>query len=383
MAIAEIWNQQAACRGLDPEIFYPVSEEEADARQGGLRPVRRAAGVPRARRSGPGSGTVSGAAPRRRNGGESSGSGVGRTEHDPVTAAFAGWPAVLGEVSAGRDLAPDLAHAAMEQILAGEATPAQIAGLIVGLRIKGETVEELAALRQAMLDAAERITLPEGIDPIDTCGTGGDRARHHQRVEHRRPGAGRRGRERPQARQPGVVLAVRLGRRLRGARPGHRPRAGGGRRLGGGHRVRVRLWPHASMPRCATPGPPARSWASRPPSTSSGRIANPAGVRRQVVGVADAGMAERMLGVLQASGADPRPRRLRGRRPGRADHDDDQHRARAAGRPGVDLRGGSRAPSAWRWRSPTTSWEAPPRSTPRPPGGCWPATPARTGTSWC
>jgi WhiB family transcriptional regulator, redox-sensing transcriptional regulator len=29
MAIAEIWNQQAACRGLDPEIFYPVSEEEA------------------------------------------------------------------------------------------------------------------------------------------------------------------------------------------------------------------------------------------------------------------------------------------------------------------------------------------------------------------
>ncbi|HEY8057720.1 MAG TPA: WhiB family transcriptional regulator [Acidimicrobiales bacterium] len=29
MAIAEIWNDQAACRGLDPEIFYPVSEEEA------------------------------------------------------------------------------------------------------------------------------------------------------------------------------------------------------------------------------------------------------------------------------------------------------------------------------------------------------------------
>jgi WhiB family transcriptional regulator, redox-sensing transcriptional regulator len=30
MAIAELWNQQAACRGLDPEIFYPVSEEEAE-----------------------------------------------------------------------------------------------------------------------------------------------------------------------------------------------------------------------------------------------------------------------------------------------------------------------------------------------------------------
>jgi WhiB family redox-sensing transcriptional regulator len=30
MAIAEIWNEQAACRGLDPEIFYPVSEEEAE-----------------------------------------------------------------------------------------------------------------------------------------------------------------------------------------------------------------------------------------------------------------------------------------------------------------------------------------------------------------
>ena len=30
MAIAEIWNNEAACRGLDPEIFYPVSEEEAE-----------------------------------------------------------------------------------------------------------------------------------------------------------------------------------------------------------------------------------------------------------------------------------------------------------------------------------------------------------------
>jgi anthranilate phosphoribosyltransferase len=218
-----------------------------------------------------------------------------------VTAAFVGWPAVLTEVAAGRDLSPDMAHSAMEQILAGEATPAQVAGLIVGLRIKGETVEELAALRQAMLDAAERITLPEGVDPIDTCGTGGDRSgtinvssiaalvlagggvtvlKHGNRSQSSKCGSA------------DVYEALGLAIDL-----GPEGVAASVTRTGFGFALAPRF--HASMRHVG----PARKELGIPTAFNFlGPIANPAGVRRQVVGVADGGMAERMLGVLRASG---------------------------------------------------------------------------------
>lgn len=85
--------------------------------------------------------------------------------------AFGGWPAVLGRLTTGGDLGRDEAGAAMASILAGEATPAQTAGLIVALRIKGETVDELAGMVGAMLDAAAPLELPA--DAVDIVGTGG------------------------------------------------------------------------------------------------------------------------------------------------------------------------------------------------------------------
>ena len=54
----------------------------------------------------------------------------------------------------------------------GEATPAQLAALLVALRMRGETVEELAGFASAMRDRVLRVEAPEGA--IDTCGTGGD-----------------------------------------------------------------------------------------------------------------------------------------------------------------------------------------------------------------
>ncbi len=84
------------------------------------------------------------------------------------------WPDVLTGLIAGRDLAAEDARWAMNQILAGEATPVQIAGFAVALRAKGETVDELAGLAQAMLDKATPITLP--VDAVDVVGSGGDRA---------------------------------------------------------------------------------------------------------------------------------------------------------------------------------------------------------------
>src|SRR4051794_33507254 len=87
-----------------------------------------------------------------------------------------GWPAVLGPLTAGRDLTSDEAGAAMSEILAGNASDAQIAGFIVALRMKGETVEEMVGLVEAMLAAAERVPLDDVTGVIDTCGTGGDRS---------------------------------------------------------------------------------------------------------------------------------------------------------------------------------------------------------------
>src|SRR6188508_354436 len=72
----------------------------------------------------------------------------------------------------------DLDAASMEQaidvILRGEATPAQIAGLLVALRAKGETAEELAAAARAMRKHALPVVTTAPHPILDTCGTGGD-----------------------------------------------------------------------------------------------------------------------------------------------------------------------------------------------------------------
>lgn len=84
------------------------------------------------------------------------------------------WPDVLGRLVRRDDLPGELAERALGSILAGEATDAQIAAFALGLRAKGETSEELAALVRTMLRFATRVEVPG--DLVDTCGTGGDRA---------------------------------------------------------------------------------------------------------------------------------------------------------------------------------------------------------------
>ena len=61
-----------------------------------------------------------------------------------------GWPAVLGRLMARQDLTGDQAAAALSDILVGAATPAQVAAFVTALRIKGETVEEMAGLVRAI-----------------------------------------------------------------------------------------------------------------------------------------------------------------------------------------------------------------------------------------
>jgi anthranilate phosphoribosyltransferase len=62
----------------------------------------------------------------------------------------------------------------MRQIMRGELTPAQIAGFIIGLRVKKETIGEIAAAAQVMREFATRVEVKDRRHLVDTCGTGGD-----------------------------------------------------------------------------------------------------------------------------------------------------------------------------------------------------------------
>jgi anthranilate phosphoribosyltransferase len=81
----------------------------------------------------------------------------------------------IARAVAGEDLPRELASASMEQILSGEATPAQIAALAIALRMKGETPTEIAGMAEALRRRLEPIRTRRA-PLVDTCGTGGDSA---------------------------------------------------------------------------------------------------------------------------------------------------------------------------------------------------------------
>jgi anthranilate phosphoribosyltransferase len=216
---------------------------------------------------------------------------------------FDGWPSTLGDVSAGRDLSADRAQAAMSEIFDGAATPAQIAGFIVALRMKGETVDELTGMLQAMLDAAERVELPPGTPVVDVVGTGGDRA-HTINVST----------------LAALVVAGAGGRVCKHGNRAASSSAGSadvlealGVRIDCGPDEVARCVADAGIGFCFAPryhpamrhaGPTRRELGIPTVFNILGPLANPAGASRLMIGVADATMAERMAGVLAARGAE-------------------------------------------------------------------------------
>lgn len=83
------------------------------------------------------------------------------------------WPTIISALLEGEDLSVSDAAWCMEQVMTGTATPAQLAGFLVALRVKGETVDEIVGFRDAVLEHA----VPLPVDPmaLDIVGTGGDR----------------------------------------------------------------------------------------------------------------------------------------------------------------------------------------------------------------
>ncbi len=80
----------------------------------------------------------------------------------------------IAALIARRDLGADEIAKVFGIIMDGQATPAQVGGLLVALRMKGETPDEIAGAARAMRARATRITCPDPHRAVDTCGTGGD-----------------------------------------------------------------------------------------------------------------------------------------------------------------------------------------------------------------
>lgn len=80
----------------------------------------------------------------------------------------------LEQALAGRDLAHADMLAVMQQVMSGELTPAQIAGLVIALRVKGESVDEITAAASVMRALSTKVKIADNTHLIDTCGTGGD-----------------------------------------------------------------------------------------------------------------------------------------------------------------------------------------------------------------
>lgn len=224
----------------------------------------------------------------------------------PSLESLGGWSGVLRTLIAGDDLSASHAGAALAEVLEGAATSAQIAAFVVALRIKGETVAEMSGLVQAMLQAAERVPLPPGLVAVDTCGTGGARSRRAAAFNVSTIAsfviAG------------GGAAVCKHGNRAASSTSGSADLLEAlGMVIDLGPEGVARCVTEAGLGFCFAPrfhpsmrhaGPTRRELGVPTVFNFLGPLANPAGVRRQVVGVSDPGMAEKMIGVLEAKGAD-------------------------------------------------------------------------------
>jgi anthranilate phosphoribosyltransferase len=205
----------------------------------------------------------------------------------------------IDAVASGRDLTLDDATAVLSEIMAGNATEIQIAGLLIALRTKGETVEEIAGLARAMRAFATPVGVP-GDNLLDTAGTGGGRRTFNVST---------------------TAALIAAGAGCTVAKHGNRSATGlsGSADLLEALGARIDLAPDA-VARCIeevgfgfmfAPAhhqatryvvPVRRQLAVRTIFNFLGPLTNPAGASRQLVGVSDPGYLETMAGALALLG---------------------------------------------------------------------------------
>lgn len=207
----------------------------------------------------------------------------------------------LAGVIDGRTLDPDEARAAMGAVMDGEATPSQLAALLVALRMRGETVDELTGFAAAMRERVTRVDAPA--DVVDTCGTGGDGsgtfnistaaalvvaaagvpvAKHGNRAVTSRAGSA------------DVLDAL-------GVRIDHDAASAGEALRSHGFAF---LFAPNFHPAMRHAGPTRREIGVRTAFNLLGPLTNPAGARRQIVGVGDPVAAPKLAEVLHRLGVE-------------------------------------------------------------------------------
>ena len=207
----------------------------------------------------------------------------------------------IEELVGGRDLSTEQAAQAMNEIMDGEATPAQFGAFVTALRLKGETADEIAGMAQVMREKSLRVHVDGPV--VDTCGTGGDASGTFNIST-----------------AAGFVVA---GAGVTVAKHGNRAMSGacGSADVLEALGVKIDLSPegvercleevgfgfmfaqryHPSMLFAAGP---RREIGIRTVFNILGPLTNPAGAKSQVLGVADPSMAEKMAQVLGRLGSD-------------------------------------------------------------------------------
>ena len=200
----------------------------------------------------------------------------------------------------GESLSPDEAAAAMNEIMTGEATPAQIGSFLTALRVKGETVGEIAGMARVMREKSLHVSVDGPV--VDTCGTGGD-------------GSG-------SFNISTTAAFVVAGAGVPVAKHGNRAMSGstGSADVLEALGVKIALSPE-SVARCLNEtgfgfmfaqgyhpsmrfvAGPRREIGIRTVFNILGPLTNPAGADRQVIGIADPSMADRMARVLGQLGS--------------------------------------------------------------------------------
>lgn len=208
----------------------------------------------------------------------------------------------LEQLAAGNSLSAETAAAAFEVVMRGGATPVQAAALLMGLRAKGETADELAGAATALRRAMLRLEVADGDGMVDTCGTGGGRvgtlnlstaaafvvagagvrvAKHGNRSYTSRSGSA------------DVLEALGVDIMLEPARAARVLESAG----------LVFLFAPTYHPAMRHVGPVRRELAVPTLMNLLGPLVNPAGVRRQVIGVSDASRAPLVAEALVRLGA--------------------------------------------------------------------------------
>ncbi len=210
--------------------------------------------------------------------------------------------AAIQALAQGRSLTQSESSDAFTVVMQGSATPAQVAAMLMGLRVKGETADEIAGAAAALRGAMRRVDVPDPATVLDTCGTGG-----------------------------GVVTTfnistasafVAVGAGARVAKHGNRSfttRSGSAdvlealgismdlpvERMSGvlSDAGIVFMFAPVMHPAMRHVGPVRRELAITTLMNLIGPLANPAGAQRQVVGVADPSRLKLMAGALQRLGA--------------------------------------------------------------------------------